>query len=527
MKKKTTEEFKLLAKKIHNDKYDYSLVEYKGAFDKIKVICPIHGLFEQGASKHLFSKHGCPKCSFLSNSNKQRKTIDVFISQAKKIHNDKYDYSLIEYINKKSNIKIICPIHGLFEQTPDNHLSGKGCKHCGGTFKMNNESFIVKAKKIHNDKYDYSLVDYKKSSTNIKIICPNHGLFEQTPNNHISKGYGCRKCSVDVIDTESFIIKAKKIHNNKYDYSLVDYKKSSTNIKIICPNHGIYEQMPMVHLKNFGCKKCSNNGISIKEKEVVSFIKLLNIKLIENDLKILGGKELDIYLPNNNLAIEYNGLYWHSDLFLNNDYHLNKTNLCENKGIKLLHIFEDEWLDNKKIIKSIIKNSLNLIDNKIHSNECEIKLINKPESIDFLNKNNIQKNIKTKINLGLFYNNELITLSTFNNYNKKINNIKSKDNYELTSFTNKIDFHVVDGYKILLDYFIKYYKPINIICSVDRRWGGYDIYESLGFKFIKDTKPNYWYLIINNKNERHKYKNNLEIKNKIYDSGNKIYLLTL
>jgi len=198
MKKLITEEFVKKAKMIHEEKYDYSLVEYKNNRTKVKIICPIHGVFEQTPGSHLRGR-GCIRCGIIKNGNNKRKTIKEFIIDAKSIHDDKYDYSLVEYKNSGTKVKIICPVHGIFEQRPRDHLSKKcGCPECGTIRtayhkRLTMEKFIKKAKMIHGDKYDYSLVVYKNYGTKVKIICPVHGIFKQTPDHHL-KGSGCSKC---------------------------------------------------------------------------------------------------------------------------------------------------------------------------------------------------------------------------------------------------------------------------------------------------------------------------------------------
>ena len=184
-KKRTTEEFIILANEKHINKYDYSLVEYLGDKIKVKIICPYHGVFEQRPTNHLSSNQGCPKC------NKKKCFTNLeFIDKAKKIHGDKYDYSLVEYFDSKTKVKIICSTHGEFEQSPKSHLNLDGCVNCR---KPNILEFIDKAKKIHGDKYDYSLVEYFDSKTKVKIICSTHGEFEQKINDHLY-GNGCPIC---------------------------------------------------------------------------------------------------------------------------------------------------------------------------------------------------------------------------------------------------------------------------------------------------------------------------------------------
>jgi hypothetical protein len=187
-----------------------------------------------------------------------------FISKAKLIHGDKYDYSKVNYINKRTNVKIICSEHGVFEQLVHNHLKGNGCIKCSGKG-LTNEEFINKCNIVHKNKFNYSLVDYKNCYEKIKIICPIHDKFEQTPSSHIS-GVGCWKCFNEDRTTSNneFILKAEKVHSDKYNYSKIIYLNSKVNITIICPIHGDFEQTPNMHLKGCGCRKCGYITVSKK-----------------------------------------------------------------------------------------------------------------------------------------------------------------------------------------------------------------------------------------------------------------------
>jgi hypothetical protein len=175
--------------KIHGDRYDYSLLGNNiSNKEKIKIICNIHDIFEQRASNHL-SDHGCRLCS-----RNEKLTTEKFIKKANEIHNNFYDYSKSVYINAHVKLTIICPVHGDFKQRPQEHLKGYRCSKCLNKIDCK-EKFIEKAIEIHGDKYDYSLIDYKKSQNKIKILCKKHNIiFEQTPNNHISKKHNCPEC---------------------------------------------------------------------------------------------------------------------------------------------------------------------------------------------------------------------------------------------------------------------------------------------------------------------------------------------
>jgi hypothetical protein len=187
------------AKMVHGDKYDYSNTVYIKSDELVTIICSVHGIFEQIANTHL-QGGGCPRCSNQLRANKKKSDINTFIEKAIRIHGDKYDYTETIYTESRNQLNIICKIHGLFEQTGNNHLQGKGCQKCAKLvtiekLKSNNETFIEKAQKIHNNIYDYSRVEYINAYTKVTIICKNHGPFQQSPTNHLSKK-GCSKCQM-------------------------------------------------------------------------------------------------------------------------------------------------------------------------------------------------------------------------------------------------------------------------------------------------------------------------------------------
>jgi predicted GIY-YIG superfamily endonuclease len=191
---------------------------------------------------------------------------------------------LVEYVNAKAIVKILCSEHGIFEQKPNNHLSGQGCPSCYGNAKLTTETFISKATQKHSSKYDYSLVNYINARNKVNIICTEHGIFEQTPNDHIS-GHGCPSCSVGgKLTTKNFISKANQKHKHIYDYSLVNYIHSHFKVKIICKEHGIFEQKPNNHLSGQGCPSCAIRGGFNQNKTAIFYI----LKIKDQDIYKIG-----------------------------------------------------------------------------------------------------------------------------------------------------------------------------------------------------------------------------------------------
>lgn len=255
-----TKTFIAKAKEIHGDKYDYSKVVYKNNSTKVIIICPEHGEFEQQPNNHLMGER-CPDCAKAIVMEKRRHSTEYFIKQAKNVHGDRYDYSKVEYKSTKEKVCIICLEHGEFWQSPSMHMRGVGCPKCSGAMRLSTEEFIAKARAIHGDKYDYSKVEYVNTYTKVVIVCPIHGEFEQIPSNHL-RGKGCNLCTRNVpLDTETFTAKAREVHGDHYDYSKVEYKNTKTKVKIICPEHGVFEQTPSNHLKGQGCTRCSEWSI--------------------------------------------------------------------------------------------------------------------------------------------------------------------------------------------------------------------------------------------------------------------------
>lgn len=290
---------------------------------------------------------------------------EIFIKLGKQIHGSKYDYSKVNYKNANTNVLIICPIHGLFSQNPRSHLKGFGCAKCSNRTAKTTEDFIKESKQVHGDKYDYSETVYVNNHTNVKIFCKKDKIFFiQNPRVHL-QGTGCPKCARNQkLTTEGFIERAIAIHGNKYDYSSVVYQSHAKKIIIICPIHGPFEQRANGHLNGKGCYKCAKSyKRSRGEIELCKFIKsIYSGQVLENDRTVIKPKELDIYLPELKLALEYNGEYWHDEIKKRKPgYHKEKQKACEKKGIKLIEVWDSEWHADKDRFKNLIQEVINSI----------------------------------------------------------------------------------------------------------------------------------------------------------------------
>lgn len=362
--------------------------------------------------------------------------------------------------------------------------------------KYTTEEFIEKAKIVHNGKYDYSMSEYINGREKTIIICPEHGGFLQFPMKHL-QGQGCPECAkmVNKIkhmkSMEYYIPKMKKIHHERYEYTQDElYNGYKEKITITCPIHGEFKQTIDDHMQGKGCPKCGHITSKI-EDIIIAFIREhYKGEIIANARNIIKDFELDIYLPELNYAIEFNGLRWHCELYKEDkNYHLNKLNLCKEKGINLIQIFEDEWLENQTLvlykILHIIHCSPNV--NKIMGRKVYIEEIDFEISTEFLNRFHIQKGCKSTVYLGAFYDDKLIGVMTFLHDNGK---------WELTRFASDFNYICQGVGGKLFNYFIKKYNPKEIKSFADRRWTtneNNNLYTKLGFELKDILSPDYRY----------------------------------
>ena len=488
-------------KEVHGDKYGYDKVEYVNMLTKVCITCKEHGDFWITPA-HFLEGHGCPECAKAERSLSKRKS--TFLKKLKLVHGNKYLTDKVVYFNNKTKITLICPTHGDFEARPDNLLSGYGCPKCGDEVRKNKllsntDEFISKAKAIHGDKYTYENVVYKSWNDKVSVTCPIHGDFLITPNHHLC-GEGCKKCGVEKrAKSRSLGInilqeKSNLVHNGKYRVVSPTYINAKCDIEFECPIHGKFTQSPDSHLAGHGCPKCGNQ-ISKAEDEISLFIAKLigSDNIVRHDRKVLDGQEIDIYIPSHKLGIEYNGLHWHTENFgKGRNYHVNKTENGLAKGIYIIQIFEDEWLEHKEIVLEKIKHFIGKSQCKVvGARKCEIKEILKNDAEQFLNTYHIQGYAASTVYLGAYYNNELVGVMTF---------LKEKEGmWNLTRFSTNTNYSLPGLANKLFTSFVKTYRnEIKEVKSfLDRRWsfGETNVYDKMGFKLVEVEKPDYRYVV--------------------------------
>lgn len=318
----TTQEFISRSKEIHGDFYDYSHSEYTRSRSKLMVICKNHGKFEISPNNHLNGK-GCRECGIDRSKKSRLKGLDYFIVNSRIYHGDKYNYTHVEYVNSKRKVRIICPLHGEFLQTLENHSVGHGCRKCGDDFRSDNhhnkltlEIFIERCVKIWGDLYDFSkITKYVNNSSKINVICTKHGEFTSTPA-QLMNGSGCYKCGLERISNSQrieypeFIEECITVWGDKYLVKSEDYE-SFQSFKVYCKTHDYFwESSGGNFLKGHGCRHCGYS-VSKGENEIIKVLRNNLTDFLEQHTftEMINRRKLrcDFYLPKLNLVIEYNG----------------------------------------------------------------------------------------------------------------------------------------------------------------------------------------------------------------------------
>ena len=506
----------------------------KNSHIKITAICDKCGhesIISYQDYNENFSKYNiytCLKCSHLKNklTNKEK-------------YNDE------NYTNKEKT-----KITNLKKYGVDNVFKSKEIKN--------------KIKKTNNKKYGVDYPQQNKTILNKSIETNNKKYNCDRPSQNSTVVEKMKNTKKEKYNDSGYnnILKIKKTNLEKYNVENVSQlighkekiqKKSASKI---LTKYLFIKNVDYINNKYFGvCKKNHNYEINIdlfhnrlshdinpcticypenslssdKENQLLDFIKEnYSGNIISKDRKILEGKEIDIFLPDLKLGFEFNGIYWHSKYINNKKYHYNKTEMCEQKNIHLIHIFDDDWTYKNDIIKSRILNLIDKTPNSLYAKKCIIKEIHESEIIrNFLKENHLQGFVRSQIKLGLYYNDELVSLMILGKQKKSKGSNNTDNIYELLRICNKININVIGGSSKLFKYFIDNYNPVEVISYANRSWSQGELCKELGFTFVNKTPPNYYYVIDRIKTQKIR-KDMLERKiYKIYDSGNLKYKINL
>ncbi len=434
----------------------------------------------------------------------------------------RYDFSQAVYTSALERITgIVCPEHGVFSQySAQLRKDGAGCQACGGEIRASKrrstpEDVIRQATARHNGFYTYERTVYVNNHTKFTVTCPKHGDFSVAPNNHVSGGRGCPTCgaakrghriepTATIISArrtadvkiakfaDKFVAQARAVHGEAYDYSAVKYAGMRAKISIICPKHGEFTQTPGHHLKRaHGCPECSHHR-SKGEAAILRFVSIY-AEAKTRDRSVVPPTELDIYVPSASLAIEYCGEYWHAASSIEEERqdrtrHLDKHMACEAQGIRLLTVYESEWLERPHAIKRLVRNALGKGRGKLMARKCELLPVGHAEAAKFFEAYHPQGGGGYGQHYGLWHGGKLVACMRFT-FGSNDRGAHADRVWTLSRYATRVS--VTGGASRLFSAFVTEHKPESVKSFSDNRYFTGGMYEQLGFVLEEVSAPDY------------------------------------
>ena len=508
------------AAEIHVGKgYSYP-DSYVAAKVKMQIGCSTHGLFWQTPDAHARGA-GCPVCEAENKPERNKlrgaKEGARFEEKARIMHGDRYDYREAAYVRATTPVMIICKEHGGFSQTPQSHLSGRGCPQCGmeATQLVNlarseaaGAGFVAKAIEVHGLEYDYSKATYAGSNMPVEIGCSKHGYFAQLPQPHL-QGHGCPVCGVEKKGKEplsfsEFASRANAAHGDRYQYDEASYEKLSGKVAITCALHGLFTQQASSHVQGCGCPTCGK-GMTGAEDSLVEYVESLGIDVTRNNRALIPPKELDLVCSDKKVAIEHCGLYWHrssNPTTTENtgpvkpvNYHLDKTLACSAAGYRLLTIFGDEWQERRAQAKTLLARTLVPETlNRVGARKCSIEALTSSEAKAFLDAAHLSGFSASRHYLGLNLGGDLMAVAALSPPRAIFGSEPVEGRLELVRFSVRPGWLVHGALRRLcLGAFSLVPDTHEILSYVDRRWFTGSGYLSAGFSLLGASAPGFWY----------------------------------
>lgn len=431
------------------DRYDFSRAAYYGALERITgIVCAQHGEFSQYPAQLRKNGSGCPACGAEVRASKKRAPAALVLRQAAERHNNFYRYDKAVYVNNATKFTVSCPIHGDFSITPNNHLNGRGCPECGALKR-----------------------GYRKDVG---------GAARKTADTKIARF------------AEQFLADAARVHGDAYDYSQARYQGQQTKLTIVCREHGSFRQTAEHHIKRAqGCPECSRHR-SKGEAHLAAFARIF-AQIEERNRKVIAPKELDIYAPGAGVAIEYCGEYWHAASSIEEERkdrtrHLDKHRACEAVNIRLLTVYESEWLSRPFAIKRLIRNALGKARGRVMARKCELETVGNAEAAAFFERYHPQGGSGWGVTYGLRYRGKLVACMRFT-FGANDRGAGAERVWTLTRYATRIG--VSGGASRLFSAFVQEHEPPAVKSFSDNRYFTGAMYEKLGFALEEDMDPDY------------------------------------
>lgn len=470
--------------------------------------CSKHGVFDLPRALVLLkptSSGGCPGCATeAKGAAKRTMSYARFVSEARKVHGDRYTYPKQEVPSVRAVVQYLCPEHGTVSQVAGTHLRGAQCCACSrearrGANNAKNSlgfsGFIAKAREIHGDRYTYPEQLYRNGSSMMEVVCDRHGKFAQRASDHLA-GSGCQQCYAEskVLGFEAFVANARRVHGDRYDYPEQSFEGSKSYVTVICKQHGAFQQLANTHTNGCGCPDCVDSSLTSKaEDEIASWLESLGERVVRNSRRVIKPLEVDLWLPERNLAIEHDGLYWHSEAVKPNNYHAKKQGLADAAGVRLLQVLEDEWIDHREKVKAIILLALGRAE-RLHARKLRLQPVSAPKARAFYDLHHLQ-GFSGGTHAGLYREGELVACAT-------LGRSRFGRGLELIRYATA-GCAVVGGLARLMRALT---SPGDVVTSYcDRRWFTGQAYKAAGFKYEGTSAPGYSWVKGSRRLSRHKF----------------------
>lgn len=486
MKHYTPETFLEAVKDRQPKRWDYTKTKFVNVMTHVTVTCPAHGDFTQEAASLLKGYVGCSSCSGIV------KTSEDFVREVRDIWGDRWDLSQTIYVNATTRVSLNCREHGEFHQFPSAVTSKKiGCKPCAARVRKasKQKEFIRRAQSIHADRWRYTEVRYDDSRTKVTITCPQHGNFQQLPSEHLrptpTPCPNCRAEEQRVVRQEKFLELLEDTYPDKTHEGL-QYSDSHTAIQLRCEEHGTYTQLPYDYLRgHLGCTRC-NRKSSRAEEHLLQFVSSLGLEPESHKRGLLGNtnQEIDIYIPSAQVGLEFNGVYYHSELFMEKDYHFRKYQAAKDAGIRLIQIWEDDWLNRPEVVKEHIRQVTGTSQlPKVSARTTTIVKVSPSDAESFLNKYHIQGAVKGAFYLGLKGSEDLVALAAFRWQGDELHLVRYATSASVRGGHSKLVTHVERNFS---------YQ--NLTTFADLTFSNGNLYRQTGWVEGETLPPDYTYL---------------------------------
>jgi hypothetical protein len=463
---------------------------------RMLVVCPIHGEFRPLASNHA-SGTGCPGCSKGAKFMPEAE----FIRKAREARGPRLDLSNLGYAGaSKGTVNVVCSVHGPMKMRAKSLLlKGVGCTYCGNEKSQERKSEIVpesvwlsRAIEKHDGLYEYLDIWYDQEAR-LRILCKEHGEFVQSAKAHCS-GQGCPTCGLskrlgrNARPRSEWQEKFRQVYGDTYEYPEEQPRLKKLTVAV-CKEHGEFQRYTSDLARGYGCPTCHNRS-SIPQKELEVFCQSLGVPFVSNH-KFAGRKELDLFFPSLNLGVEFDGCYWHSDAQSDRLNLARKSRLAVANGIRVIHIFEDEWANSRGPVEVMLRHAVGASE-RTQARKCDLVEVSSTEASLFHKNNHVQGSAPGQLlSMGLKFKGELVMVMTFTALNS-VRRERQAGVVELRRMSSSMS--VVGGASRLFKACVSVLKPAEVVSYSDSRAFEGKVYPILGFSLGGAVRPDYYYV---------------------------------